>query len=60
VLVVVMVIQLALLLAAPPIQRVIGNAVITVIGRVMALLLAALAVSLVLKAVADWLSLPAL
>lgn len=60
VLVVVMVIQLALLFAAPSIQRVIGNAVITVIGRVMALLLAALAVSLVLKAVADWLSLPAL
>ncbi|HMN54404.1 MAG TPA: MarC family protein, partial [Sphingopyxis sp.] len=56
----VMLIQLALLFAALPIQRLIGNSVVTVIGRVMALLLAALAVSLVLKAVGDWLQLPAL
>ncbi|MGE3871072.1 MAG: MarC family protein [Pseudorhodoplanes sp.] len=56
----VMVIQLVLLFAALPIQRLIGNSVVTVIGRVMALLLAALAVSLVLKAVGDWLQLPAL
>lgn len=60
VLAVVMIIQLALLFAALPIQRVIGNSVVSVIGRVMALLLAALAVSFVLKAVADWLKLPAL
>lgn len=60
VLAVVMVIQLVLLFAAPPIRRVIGDSVVTVIGRVMALLLAALAVSFVLKAVADWLSLPPL
>jgi multiple antibiotic resistance protein len=60
VLAVVMVIQLALLFAAPTIRRVVGDSVVTVIGRVMALLLAALAVSFVLKAVAEWLSLPAL
>jgi multiple antibiotic resistance protein len=60
VLVAVMVITLVLLLASGPIARWIGTAVVSVISRVMGLLLAALAVSMVLAAVADWLSLPKL
>ena len=56
----VMIIQLVVLLAAGPILRVIGPAVAGVIGRVMGLLLAALAVSMVMTALGDWLGLPKL
>jgi multiple antibiotic resistance protein len=58
VLAIVMVIQLGVLLAAGPISRLIGAAGAGVIGRIMGLLLAALAVSMVLTAVGDWLALP--
>jgi multiple antibiotic resistance protein len=54
----IMVIQLIVLLAAGPIARLIGIAGVSVISRVMGMLLAALAVSLVLSALADWLGLP--
>jgi len=51
---------LLILLAAGPISRLIGTAGVSVISRVMGMLLAALAVTLVLGAVGDWLSLPKL
>jgi len=51
---------LLILLAAGPISRLIGTAGVSVISRVMGMLLAALAVTLVLGAVSDWLSLPKL
>jgi multiple antibiotic resistance protein len=60
VLVLVLAIQLGLLLAAAPIARVIGAGGAAVIGRVMGILLAALAVNLVLNALALWLGLPRL
>ena len=48
------------LLAAGPISRLIGVAGASVIARVTGMLLAALAVSLVLSAVGEWLNLPKL
>jgi len=56
----VMIIQLALLYAAAPLFRLLGASVANVIGRIMGILLAALAVSLVLTALAEWLNLPKL
>jgi multiple antibiotic resistance protein len=54
----VMVIQFIILLAGRPIASLIGTAGVSVVGRVMGMLLAALAVSLVLSALGDWLGLP--
>jgi multiple antibiotic resistance protein len=56
----VMVIQFTLLLAASPVSRLIGASGAAVIGRVMGILLAALAVSFVLTAIGQWLNLPTL
>ena len=54
----VMVLQFIILLAAGPITWLIGIAGVSVISRVMGMLLAALAVTLVVSALGDWLSLP--
>jgi len=48
------------LLAAGPISRAIGAVGTSVVGRIMGMLLAALAVSMVLTAVGEWLDLPKL
>jgi multiple antibiotic resistance protein len=56
----VLVITFLILLAAGPISRWIGTAGVSVISRVMGMLLAALAVTLVLGALGEWLSLPKL
>jgi len=60
VLVVVMAITLAMLLAAGPISRVIGESGASVIGRVLGMILVALAVNTILNAFGDWLHLPPL
>jgi multiple antibiotic resistance protein len=60
VLALVLLIQFVVLLASGPITRLIGTAGAGVIGRIMGMLLAALAVSMVLGALAEWLNLPAL
>jgi len=60
VLAVVLVITLAILLLAAPISRLIGNAGSSIIGRVMGMMLVALAVHTVLSAFAAWLGLPKL
>ena len=57
---VVLAIQLMLLLGATPISRTIGDTGVSLIGRIMGMLLAALAVSMVLSAIAQWLGLPQL
>jgi multiple antibiotic resistance protein len=57
---VVLVITLGILLAAPFVSRFIGETGAAVIGRVLGLILAALAVTTILNAFADWLSLPKL
>jgi multiple antibiotic resistance protein len=60
VLAVVLAIMLAVLLLAGPISRLIGAAGASIIGRVMGMLLVALAVHTVLSALAAWLGLPKL
>jgi multiple antibiotic resistance protein len=57
---VLMVLQFLMLLASVPLSSVIGRPGSGVIGRIMGMLLAALAVSTVLGALADWLNLPKL
>jgi multiple antibiotic resistance protein len=56
----VMVVQFIILLAARPITWFIGIAGVSVASRVMGMLLAALAVTMVVSAVGDWLNLPQL
>ena len=60
VLALVLAITLFVLLAAGPISRIIGETGASVISRVLGLILAALAVTTILNAVGDWLSLPKL
>jgi multiple antibiotic resistance protein len=55
-----MAVQFLLLLGAVPLSRIIGQSGSGVISRIMGMLLAALAVSTVLGAVAEWLNLPKL
>jgi multiple antibiotic resistance protein len=56
----VLAIQFLVLLGAAPITRWLGHTGTAVIGRIMGLLLATLAVSMVLTALGEWLNLPAL
>ncbi len=56
----VLAIQYVLLLAAEPVSRAIGPAGTAIVGRIMGVLLAALAVNIVLAALATWLALPKL
>jgi multiple antibiotic resistance protein len=56
----VLAIQFVTLLAGGPISRALGSVGVNVVGRVMGMLLAALAVSMVLTAIGEWLKLPAL
>jgi multiple antibiotic resistance protein len=60
ILAVVLIVQFLVLLAAAPLSRLIGVAGAAVVSRVMGMLLAALAVSMVLTALAAWLNLPQL
>ena len=60
VLALVLAIQFVLLIAAASVSRVIGEAGNAVIGRVMGILLSALAVNMVLTALVTWLGLPKL
>jgi multiple antibiotic resistance protein len=60
ILAIVLLIQLLILLAAGPISRLIGPAGAGVIGRIMGMLLTAMAVSMVLSATGEWLNLPKL
>lgn len=60
ILAIVLLIQLLILLAAGPISRLIGPAGAGVIGRIMGMLLTAMAVSMVLSATGEWLGLPKL
>ncbi|HSI40858.1 MAG TPA: MarC family protein [Xanthobacteraceae bacterium] len=56
----VLIVTLGILLASGPISRLIGRGGAAIISRVMGMILAALAVDLVVKAVGKWLSLPAI
>lgn len=56
----VLAIQFVTLLAGGPISRALGSVGVSVVGRIMGMLLAALAVSMVLTAVGQWLNLPTL
>jgi multiple antibiotic resistance protein len=58
VLAIVLAITLAVLLLAAPVSRLIGNAGISIMSRVMGMILVALAVHTVLSAFAGWLGLP--
>jgi multiple antibiotic resistance protein len=60
VLAIVLVLTLILLLLAEPLARLIGKAGANIIGRIMGMLLAAVAVDMVLGTLADWLKLPPL
>ena len=60
ILAIVLAITLGILLLAAPISRLIGNAGTSIIGRVMGMILVALAVHTVLSAFATWLGLPKL
>jgi len=60
VLAIVLAITLAVLLLAAPVSRLIGNAGISIMSRVMGMILVALAVHTVLSAFAGWLGLPKL
>ena len=60
ILAIVLAITLGILLLAAPISRLIGNSGTSIIGRVMGMILVALAVHTVLSAFATWLGLPKL
>ena len=60
VLAVVLAIQLLLLLAAVPVSRLVGEHGASIMGRVMGMLLAAVAVTMVLGGIGSWLGLPTL
>ena len=60
VLAIVLAITLAVLLLAAPVSRLIGNAGISIMSRVMGMILVALAVHTVLSAFGSWLGLPKL
>jgi multiple antibiotic resistance protein len=60
VLIVVLLIQLALLLLAVPLSKVIGDTGASILGRIMGMLLVALAVNMVLTGLGTWLGLPKL
>lgn len=58
--VVVLAIQLAIFLAASPLQRLIGTAGASIISRVMGMILASVAVTNIVQAITEWLGLPPL
>jgi multiple antibiotic resistance protein len=60
VLAIVLVLTLILFLLAEPLARLIGKSGANIISRIMGMLLAAVAVDMVLRALADWLKLPPL
>jgi multiple antibiotic resistance protein len=60
VLAIVLAMTLILFLVAEPVTRRIGKGGASIIGRIMGMLLAAVAVDMVLRAVAQWLKLPLL
>lgn len=60
VLAIVLILTLILFLLAEPLARLIGKAGGNIISRIMGMLLAAVAVDMVVKALADWLRLPPL